>query len=266
MGRQVHTRFRTLILQAENGLFRLKNEFSAVPAHADEFIRVSEPPPCGLAFHKPEFRSAVKSAIREFPAELVVIDPWNRVARDEGQKDYLDAMESILACLPQGDAAPAVVIVAHMRKPKSEGMANGRGMLNELSGSLAIGSVARSVFFLLPASDDVNDDRVVFCCRKNNDGEFGADTAWHRRNGEFAPCEEFDFNEFWNPTQGGRREVTPEIVAEILNGGKRWLARSQLAAEIMEAGFGRTAAYTALNRFKNMLVENDGLLSWRRDT
>ncbi len=265
MGRPVNAKFRTLILQAENGLFRLKSEFAAVPDFAEEFIRVSEPPPCGLAFHKPEFRSAVKAALRDFPAELVVIDPWNRVARDEGQKDYLDALESILTCLPQGEAAPAVVIVAHMRKPKTEGMANGRGMLNELSGSLAIGSVARSVFFLLPGSDDVQDDRVVFCCRKNNDGEFGADTAWHRRNGEFAPCADFDFEEFWNPSKGPRREITEQLMEDVFDGGKRMFARNALAEEIQERGFGRTAAYAAINRFKHRMKEKDGLLSWRRE-
>ena len=74
-----------------------------------------------------------------------------------------------------------------------------RSLLNEVAGSHVLGSVARCAFALQPASEEEADDRVVWSCCKNNDGELGSRSAWHRRNGLFAPCPDFDWEGFDKP-------------------------------------------------------------------
>ena len=49
------------------------------------------------------------------------------------------------------------------------------------------------------ASDDTTDNRVVWTCCKNNDGDLGARSAWERRNGLFAPVADFDWTAFDAP-------------------------------------------------------------------
>lgn len=82
-----------------------------------------------------------------------------------------------------------------------------------------IGSVARSVFVLEPASPDANDDTVVWTCAKNNDGREGCSTAWYRRNGLFEPAEEFDLDEFFAGEAGGGTKIEARHVREAIGGG-----------------------------------------------
>jgi hypothetical protein len=56
----------------------------------------------------------------------------------------------------------------------------GRRMKN--TPSYVLGSIPRTVFVLQSASDDPEEDRVVWTCCKNNDGELGQRSAWQRRN------------------------------------------------------------------------------------
>ncbi len=65
-----------------------------------------------------------------------------------------------------------------------------------MAGSYTIFSVPRSAMILQPASDDIEDNHVVFSPVKNNDGEMGKRTAWERRDGTFIAAEHFDWNEF----------------------------------------------------------------------
>src|SRR5207237_5083802 len=98
----------------------------------------------------------------------VGIDPWNSVAKDDRQRDYLETFQAIRAVLPSGDAAPALVIVPHTRKPRVEERKTGRGLLNDVAGSHVLISVPRCVFIMQSGSDDPEDDRVVWTCGKNN--------------------------------------------------------------------------------------------------
>ena len=138
-----------------------------------------------MVFERSEFRTALAKWLEEWQPDVVVLDPWNSAARDDGQRDYLEVFQSLKEVLPKGDVAPALVIVAHTRKPRGEERKTGRGLLNEIAGSHVLATVPRSAFVLLHASDDPEDDRVVWTCSKNNDGELGGRTAWHRRNGLF---------------------------------------------------------------------------------
>jgi hypothetical protein len=58
-GLKVHSKFKTLIVQNENGRFRLKQELAELNDPAlDEYVRITPPPPYGLCFDRLEFRSA----------------------------------------------------------------------------------------------------------------------------------------------------------------------------------------------------------------
>jgi hypothetical protein len=265
-GLPVHSRFKTAILQNENGRYRLAKEFAELDTAAlNEFVRVSDRPPFGLAFDSHEFRRALSQWLGEFKPGVVVFDPWNGITRDDKQRDYREAFDALLGVLPKGDEAPAIVIVAHTRKPKSDERRTGRGLLHELAGAHLIGSVPRCAFVMQAASEDETDDRIVWTCCKNNDGELGPRTAWHRRNGLFAPCENFEWTEFDTPAEPPRT-ITIETLDSLFEGGRRRIAKATAVKELEAKGWGRTAAYTSLavtGRFKANLKEGaDGLLEW----
>ena len=97
------------------------------------------------------------------------------------------------------------------------------------------------------ASDDEQDDRVVWTCAKNNDGEPGGRTAWHRRNGLFIPCPGFDWQAFDSPTKESPSAISKEHLAKLFDNGKRKLARKTAVEELEQTtGCKKTACYAAL--------------------
>jgi hypothetical protein len=267
LGFKVHRQFKTMIVQAENGRVRLKNEFADLDCAAlDESVRVCSPPPLGLAFDDPEFRYQLRYEIEKFRPDVLILDPFNRVARDDKARDYKEAFEWLLSVLPTGDDAPALGIVAHTRKPKSEERANGRALLNLLAGSYIIGSVPRAVFVMQAASDDTEDRRIVWTCCKNNDGELGTRSAWMRGNGLFVPVKDFDWKTFEADGEK-RRAVTLDDLDALFEGGARKLARSHAVAQLKDqTTLGQSACYAALKtdgKFAQNLLELDGLLHFK---
>jgi hypothetical protein len=88
---------------------------------------------------------------------------------------------------------------------------------NLLAGSYVLGSVPRTVFVMQAASDDVTEDRIVWTCCKNIDGELGKRSAWIRRNGLFDPLTDFDW-EAWNKDEKSiivGVEIVPQIITQI---------------------------------------------------
>jgi hypothetical protein len=265
-GMKVHQRFRTMILQCENGRVRLKSEYGARPNPAlDDFVRVSPPPPFGFAFDDPEFLTQLQQAVMEFRPDVFLLDPWNRLARDEKGKDYREAYERILSVLPPGDEMPAVGIVAHTRKPSHNERTSGRGLLQTLSGSYLLGSIPRSVFVMQAASDDVEDQRRVWTCCKNNDGPEGKRSAWRWHDLDFIAPSEFDWEEFDGRNDSERKTVTSADMAKVFESDAR-LTRKAATAALMEAtGLKKTACYSALaleGKFAGSLSESGGLLWW----
>ncbi len=123
----------------------------------------------------------------------------------------------------------------HLRKPKSEDRARGRGLVNLMAGSYTIFSVPRSAMILQSASDEMEDDRVVFSVVKNNDGKPVKPTAWERRDGGFFEAEDFNWNEF-DAGGGGKKKgpaVTEEHLRELFENGAVWLAQKD-ATERLE--------------------------------
>ena len=266
-GMKVHRPFRTMILQCENGRVRLKSEYGSLAGAAlDEFVRVSPPPPFGFAFDDAEFLAQLQGAIMEFQPDVFLLDPWNRLARDEKGKDYREAFERILSVLPAGDKMPAIGIVAHTRKPSHNERTNGRGLLQTLSGSYLLGSIPRSVFVMQAASDDVDDQRRVWTCCKNNDGPEGKRSAWRWQQSDFIALSEFDWEEFDGRNDSERKAVTGADMAEIFGEGVA-LTRKGAAEALMKAtGLKKTACYSALaldGKFVGRLNESGGLLTWK---
>jgi hypothetical protein len=273
LGFDVHCRFRTLILQNENGLTRLHRDFEAVelPAEIDSFLRISAPPTLGLNMANLQFRTELKAMMRNFAPHLLVVDPWNALARDAMEKDFQEAFDRLREILAASPEQAACLIVHHLRKPKSEDRHRGRSLSNLLAGSYTIISIPRSVIVMQPASDDVEDCRIVVSTSKNNDGESGPRSAWERRNGFFVPVPEgeFDFGDF---DKGGAKPreviVKPEHLREVFDHGRLWLKKSDAVSKLeMIAGVGRSAAYEALKeggRYTDLLtVQDDGKIGLR---
>jgi hypothetical protein len=267
-GLTVHRRFKTMIIQTENGLFRLSKEFAELDCEGlEDCVRICPPPPFGLCLEREDFRAHLLAAIQAFGPDVIILDPWNAAARDEKAREYLGTFELIRSLLPAGDDSPAIVIVAHTRKPRPDERATGRSLLNLLAGSYVLGSVPRTVFVMQAASDDTEDNRIVWTCCKNNDGELGARSAWERRNGLFAPVHEFDWEGFDSPHKDNRVTITADDLAEIFGDGEKEITRADAVKALQTlTGAGRTACYDALRldgRCAKQLQESHGLLSWK---
>ncbi|HIA05829.1 MAG TPA: hypothetical protein EYN71_03815 [Flavobacteriales bacterium] len=268
-GLPVHSRFKTAILQAENGRYRLKTELNHITdSSLDDFIRISEPPPCGMAFGDMAFRDDLRDWMAGFEPDLVVLDPWNAITGDDSQRDYREALNNVREAMPKGDIEPAILIVAHNRKPKNDERKTGRALLNEVAGSHVIGSAARCVFIMQAASDDEEDNRVVLNCAKNNDGALPAQSAWHRKNGIFLRCEDFDWEEFNKPSNSNSSPISIEALRTLFDSGKRQLEKNRTVDELMVVtGKGKSSCYNALNvefgKFSEYLEEKGGLIEWR---
>jgi hypothetical protein len=181
-----------------------------------------------------------------FGPEVILFDPWNAIARDERARDYLGAFQIIREVFPSGDAGPAIGIVAHTRKPTVGERANGRALLNLLSGSYTLGAIPRCVWVMQNASDETDETRVVWTCCKNNDGELGKPTAWVRQNGLFTQVHNFDWDN-WN--EGNKEGAVPiEEVAGILEENPNGLRRAKLAKEIELRGVGYATSYRRITQ------------------
>ena len=205
-GRKVHRKFKTLIIQAENGTRRMKRmieEMRRNHPHADieGSIFISSPPEGGIPFHRADFREAVRAAVAQYQPDLVVLDPWSQVATEDAAKEVVDKLAEIRSCFPAGDACPCLLIVAHTKKPRPEDVRKGRGLTYLVSGSVALPNSARCVYVLLPWSDDMEDDRIYWVCPKVNNGEMYGASVWHRRMGTF-----FQHDPKTDPKAWGREE------------------------------------------------------------
>jgi hypothetical protein len=264
-GMPVKCRFKTLIIQSENGLTRLHRDFEQIPNldGLDDWLRISAFPSYrGFEFANPIFRADLKAALRDFKPQLVIIDPWNACVRDSMEKDFLEGFERLREVMAEVPDA-ACLILHHLRKPRAEDRHKGRNLANLLSGSYVLVSMARSVMVMQPATDDTEDARVVFTPAKNNDGELGARTVWARKAGWFEPVTDFNFDEF--DGAGARREpkVNEGHLRDIFGDGQNWMTLKRAAEELQErAEVGRSAAYDALKieggRFSNLLTKNSG--------
>jgi DnaB-like helicase N terminal domain/AAA domain len=264
MNYPIRTKFRTLVLQSENDAHRLKEDCSVIPDNFNDDIRFSDGLSHGLAFDRPEFRRELRRFFEDWPFELMVVDPWNDVTSEDGQKDYKQALLNISACF-RGAKMPAVVIVAHLRKrgrDESAKRKSGRELLGEISGSLALGSTSRTVFAVMPVESSMEDPRIVFEIVKANNchpdwlREHGTRTAWVRANGAFESVKGFDWGEYDNPGDPERRKVTEDMIKTVFDGEKE-LKPAHLATKLHKVfGVGQSTAFRAVGEdgyLRNMM-------------
>ena len=265
MGLPVHCQFRTLVVQAENGAARMKSELSSlnVPGDLDldDWLRITPPPLFGLDFASDEFCEFVRDYVCVFEPGLLVVDPWNAVVRKDDIQAFRDALERLHSVLPaEPERRPALAIIHHLRKRKGDPK-RGRELLEELSGSYSIGAAARSAFILQAATADQEDDRVVLTCAKNNDGEPGPSTAWHREGDGFSPCEDFDFDVFFEGSAESRRSISADVMRRAL--GEGGIRKGEFVSRMKQEGFERSASYGALNRFEQVEEDSKGRVYWK---
>ena len=93
-------------------------------------------------------------------------------------------------------------------------------------------------------------------------------SAWHRKNGLFVPCEDFDWEEQGEADSRSARPVVElEHLEQVFQHGSQTLSRSEAVKALQSAAHvSRTSAYQALqpdDRFRQHLSENDGELSFQ---
>ena len=81
-----------------------------------------------MLMDNPLFRNELRAVVNDFAPHLLTVDPWNSVARDAMEKDYQQSFVWLREILAERPENPACLIVHHLRKPKSEDRARGRGL------------------------------------------------------------------------------------------------------------------------------------------
>jgi hypothetical protein len=265
-GMTTHRRFKTMLLQAENDEERLKQELRGAGVGWEEiqdYLRITRIPRFGMNLADKDFQDQLRADIAEFRPDVFGIDPWNRCVSDGMQKDYRYAIDGLYSILPEKmEDQPCLVIGAHTRKPKEQEKANGRELLNLISGSLILGSAARAAMFLENVTSDPTDKRIVCTVAKCNNGLLPPSTAWERANGPFMPLPEFDLEE-WRQSggvsnAGGHNELISEAcIRELFREGKVMYRLKDAVARLMTiTGAKDKACYAALKiggRFGHLL-------------
>jgi hypothetical protein len=267
MGYEVRRKARSLILQSEDSIRRIQSEVKDLPDDVGEWLRISAP--TSLNFSSPQFRAELRRIWEDWPFDVLIIDPWSDVIRDEKFADMQEALENVLASLPGGDRRPAIVIVAHLKKQVlTERPMIGRQLLGQISGSFRIGQKARTVFVLQQVSMETDDDRVIFDCAKANNELPQPMSCWYRRNREFLPCHDFDFDAWLTPPEEGARSHKPEREdwAKIFSGGPAGMTKKTLADRLMQDRRCATAsAYRWIDGAvkAGLLTEAAGVIGWK---
>jgi hypothetical protein len=266
-GLTVRRIFKTLVVQSENGRFRLQQEFSALDSDQIEGrLLVSEPPPFGLTLGNPQFQTDIRAVLRTFKPDCVVLDPWNAATRDDKQRDYAETFDAIRALLPTGQDRPALGIIAHTRKPQqlNEQQIGGTCLLHLLSGSHILSSVPRSIFVMVPGSVDEKDDTVVLYNPKNNNGQKIGPSAWHRKGSGFVVANDFDWRGFKKAPRD-RRIVSLEDIEEVFVDGEPLELKEAAHRLATITGMVERSAYNALapdGKWSKCIKREQGRLSF----
>jgi AAA domain-containing protein len=248
-GLRVHRQFRTLIVQTENGRYRLQLEFSKRDCDEIEaWVRISEPPPFGLTLTNSEFQEDIRAALDSFKPECVIFDPWNAAAKDDKQRDYVETFDALRNLLPTGSDKPALGVIAHTKKPQpKEKRTGGTGLMHLLAGSYVLTSVPRSIFIMTRGSEDETDNSVVLFNPKNSNGGNALRSAWIRALNGFTPATNFDWSEF-DQAPEERKIISLDHISKVFDGGKKQLYLNEAAHALATvADVKDTSAYRALS-------------------
>lgn len=269
-GLDVHAKARTLILQSENGLTRLHRDMLSMPQFeaVDDMVRISEPPDLGLMLSNAGFRAELRSVMEEFAPQLLILDPWNNAVRDEMAREYAEGLTFLKEITSSGPEKCATLILHHVRKPREGDRQRGKDLSSLLAGSYQLGSTARAIMFLQPATSDTMDTNVVFTCSKNNDGAKGPRSCWKLIPSGFELVEDFDFEEFDGGSGRPEPKVKEEHIRAVLADGPMTQADATKALMAM-CEIGRSTAYDCLKtdggRFAALIRWQGSLLTLREN-
>jgi len=212
-----------------------------------------------MTLTNPEFLEDVRAMIDSFRPDIVVFDPWNSAAKDDKAADYSTAFEALRGMLPTGSDRPALIIVAHTRKPQpTDKRTGGSGLMHLLAGSYVLTSVPRAIFVMVRGTSDETDNSIVWFNPKNSNGPCAARSAWERSPAGFIHLPNFDWKAF-DGGQGGRTVMQVEHLREAL-GTEKWLRSEAVKRLERVTGLGEKACQNALKqngKFSEHLIFED---------
>jgi hypothetical protein len=278
MGRKVHRRFKTLIIQGEVGPSRLRSqmiEFARLHPEADVegTVFYSDPPEGGFAIADTEFWTELRRQVEELKPDLVVIDPISHLSVVDDASEVMNAIRVIRQAIGVGDSAPGILLVAHTKKPRSEESMRGRNLAHCVSGSVTWVNTSRCTYLCVPfEAEDIEDDRIYFATPKINDGPNYAPTVWKRRFGTF-----FDHDPATDPTTWGKDRSKEEVAEERQKitfahlqeafGTRPGMKRRELVQALKDQGHDEATCYRATGKdgyLKRFLTEAAGVVALRK--
>jgi hypothetical protein len=206
---EVKHKFKTLFIQSENGMTRLKDDLSELVNELKDHVFFVDAPR-GFDFGNHQFRDKLRTIIEENNIGMVVIDPWTNLVPDIGHKEFNLAIDLVMDCMPMNPSkCPAVMIVAHCRKPDGKGkIKRGSELMHEVYGSHVLTSRSRFVLIMERANmADETDDRVLTTCAKANDAQHMPKGCHNRGKVIFEPVEDFDWDEREAPIKAGTKSI-----------------------------------------------------------
>ena len=260
MGFPLHFGFKTMVVQSENGLPRLSNDFRNMgnAAGLDGRLLVSAPPDGMIAMKNPNFCDDLTAAARGFGPDLLVFDPLNSMVSDSQERDIIELYTNLRKLVGEVGTNPALLVVHHLRKPREGDKHRGRAMANLLAGSYVITSSSRAVMTLQAATDQEDDPHTVLTVPKCNDAKNGLPprSAWRRTDGGFfAHADDFDWTAF-DGQSGPMAKIREEHILRLFDYGARTLTQSVAAKNLQEmTDCGRSAAYGALDYQKGRFAD-----------
>lgn len=256
MGRKVHRKFKTLILQGEVGPRRMKSQmqqFAKLHPEADieNCIFYSDPPEFGFSIDDAKFWHEFSRIVKELKPDLVVVDPISHLSVEDQASEVMNAIRVIRQAVGVGDDAPGIMFIAHTKKPRSEEAMRGRNLANMVSGSVAWVNTSRCTYLCVPFdADDITDDRILFSTPKLNDGANYAPTVWKRKFGTF-----FEHDPNTDPRSWGRAKTDDERAEERWKitvgdlkaafGDRPGMKRAELVRALVAAGHDEATCYRA---------------------
>jgi hypothetical protein len=242
---EIKHKFNTLFIQTENGLPRLKHDLGEMTNELDGRVFFADLQN-GAQFHDPHFRNQMRSIIIQNKIGMVVIDPWTNLAPDIGHKDYNQAVGLVLDSLPEDqNLCPAVMVVAHCRKPDSNVRSKkGAELMHEVMGSQVLTSRSRFVLVMERADpSDSADNRVLVSCAKANDALDMPRSCHIRGKVLFESVPDYDWDERDQPQKPGRKPTyyLSDLVDLIQPGeqvtSREWKTRAKEKFNIGESTF-----------------------------
>jgi hypothetical protein len=267
LGFDVRTRFASLWLNCENGRTRMKKQFTKMdlPADARDFIHITDIPDV-LSLGNSELQEDIREDIITRDVRLLIVDTVSNFCQDEQARDFSAFFDNLHQLFLGMETRPAVLLIHHSRKPKSEDKA-GRALLNLISGHQTIQRRSRTIIFAGRVTEGFKENRLaVVALKVSNNGELeGEKRAMQlsdRHTMEEIPDFDWSIWEKADDSAGGAKKdkskVRLEHLQEVFKDGA--LTRHE-AGQKLEAvtGAGRSAVSEALNkRFADMLEKLPG--------